>query len=120
MKNVQSNDLCQSVEQECSLHSLPKAEEPHLLIHTPSSAQKVDQIAQPVQFYVDDVENKSTSSFLETLFFELNLDSIQEHETFFVELLDFIVAEKTIEFSGWLGDKEHQYGRIAFQFEPSN
>ena len=43
-----------------------------------------------------------------------------ENEEFFVELLDFIVAETFIEFSAWIGDKEHQYGRIAFQFTPNN
>lgn len=43
-----------------------------------------------------------------------------QNETFFVELLDFIITENCIEFSGWVGDKEHNYGRIAFQFEPNN
>jgi len=41
-----------------------------------------------------------------------------QNEEFFVELLDFIISETNIEFSAWLGDKNHQYGRIAFQFEP--
>ena len=41
-----------------------------------------------------------------------------QNETFRRTCLDFIVAEDCIEFSGWLGDKEHKYGRIAFQFEP--
>ncbi len=43
-----------------------------------------------------------------------------QNEEFFVELLDFIIEEKVIEFSAWIGDKEHQYGRVAFQFEPNN
>lgn len=43
-----------------------------------------------------------------------------QNEDFFVELLDFIVSDKVIEFSAWIGDKEHKYGRVAFQFEPNN
>ena len=43
-----------------------------------------------------------------------------QNEKFFVELLDYIILDKFIEYSAWLGDKDHQYGRIAFQFEPSN
>lgn len=42
------------------------------------------------------------------------------NETFFVELLDFIIADTFIEFSGWIGDKDHKFGRIAFQFEPNS
>lgn len=42
-----------------------------------------------------------------------------QNEDFFVELLDFIVLDKFIEYSAWLGDKDHKYGRIAFQFEPT-
>ena len=42
-----------------------------------------------------------------------------QNETFFVELLDFVVLDEFIEFSAWIGDKDHQYGRVAFQFEPS-
>ena len=41
-------------------------------------------------------------------------------EDFFLEIKDFIILEKLIEFSGWIGDKDHNYGRIAFQFEPNN
>ena len=43
-----------------------------------------------------------------------------QNEQFFVELIEFIVGETFIEFSAWIGDKEHQYGRIAFQFTPNS
>jgi len=43
-----------------------------------------------------------------------------QNEEFFVELLDFVVLDKFIEFSAWIGDKNHQFGRVAFQFEPNN
>jgi len=43
-----------------------------------------------------------------------------KNEEFFVELLDFIVLDEIIEYSAWLGDKDHKFGRIAFQFKPEN
>ncbi len=41
-----------------------------------------------------------------------------QNETFFLEILDFIVGDDFIEFSAWIGDKDKNFGRIAFQFEP--
>jgi hypothetical protein len=43
-----------------------------------------------------------------------------ENEEFFIEILDFIVLDDIIEYSAWLGDKNNEYGRVAFQFKPSN
>jgi len=41
-----------------------------------------------------------------------------KNEEFFLEILDFIVCDNFIEFSAWIGDKDHNYGRFAFQLEP--
>lgn len=41
-----------------------------------------------------------------------------QNETFFVELLDFIILDDFIEYSAWIGDKDNNFGRVAFQFTP--
>ena len=43
-----------------------------------------------------------------------------QNEDFFIELQDFIILGDIMEYSAWIGDKNHQYGRIAFQFKPNN
>lgn len=42
------------------------------------------------------------------------------NESFLLEILDFLITDEFIEFSAWIGDKNLEYGKIAFQFEPNN
>jgi hypothetical protein len=52
--------------------------------------------------------------------FHKNYELKFKNEIFFLEILEFIICDTFIEYSGWIGDKNHKYGRIAFQFEPKS
>ena len=43
-----------------------------------------------------------------------------QNETFYVDMVEFLILEEFIEFSAWIGSHHSDGGKIAVQFTPSN